>query len=338
MSGFATLGGHKKSLRDYARWIQKLTPQLKCKSIPLRLKNVGKHGTCERPHLVLCPHNVIAVAHDNLPEDVFARLFLGAPGEIHEYWDKQKNEKWVAEHPGFLQEKAPTFDEAVPLYVHADWGQHINEDKVLVQSWGGCLSWEPTSVALFLFTVLPFSCCIPGVSDTTLHKVLNWSFDALCAGEHPWRDWDGSEFQEGSDEWLLRGHRIAGKYHGLFSHYRGDWEWQLEAFKWRGYRHNLVCHLDFACKLPGLLCFTDWDGFWKGTNLSHETYIDETLVLPVAAEIKGWRLERTKIDTMHAVNLGVCHYFIASILYELAHFRVNLLLGPVGRSLLAAMD
>ena len=85
VSGFATLGGHKKSLRDYARWIQKLTPQLKCKSIPLRLKNVGKHGTCERPHLVLCPHNVIAVAHDNLPEDVFARLFLGAPGEIHEY-------------------------------------------------------------------------------------------------------------------------------------------------------------------------------------------------------------------------------------------------------------
>lgn len=318
--------------RDYLRWIASVGKNLQLKHIDLPVKYFDKHGTTTVKQAVLPPHTVFATAYDVLPERGFQEVFLGKPGDIQEFWEKQKEQKWVVEHPGFRQERPLPVDKAVPLYVHCDWGQHINEDKVLVMSWGSSLSWAPVCLALFLFTLLPYNIMIANVSDIILHRVLNWSFAALSKGEHPWTDWDGSDFVENSKEWIMRGKRLAGDFSGLFSHYCSDWEWSLSAFKWRGYRHNYICHRDFACKLPGHLCFTDWrkEAGWRKTNYTHEDYMAETAALPEAAKITGWRLERTRADTMHAVNIGVCLYFIACILYELAYFRAYLLLGPSG--------
>ena len=125
----------------------------------------------------------------------------------------------------------------VPFYVHGDAGQHINDDKVMVVSWGGSLSRLITKLGLFMFTLLPMSLAVPNITESEIYGALVWSMGWLKLGTYPDTNYDGTPFPVGSWRHTLAGKPFAGGLRFLFSEYRSDWEWSISVFNWRG------CHL-----------------------------------------------------------------------------------------------
>ena len=65
--------------------------------------------------------------------------------------------------------------------------------------------------------------------------------------------------------------------------------------------------------------YTDWsqDAFWKKTMMTHEAYIATAAEISVLTLMPGWQLQRTRLDSMHIVNLGISWYLIGNVLWWL---------------------
>jgi len=83
----------------------------------------------------------------------------------------------------------------------------------------------------------------------------------------------------------------------VFSEFRGDWEWSVSTFLWRGYRHNFCCHRDWASKKLECLRYSDWSrkALWRTTQITHLDYLDMAHKRSVLTTIPGWHLLRLQI-------------------------------------------
>ena len=329
-----TYGAHPQNCyRDIMRFVHQIGDTLDPVDVEITLRNPDGLGNITRMHPVLYPHDVLSNMHNRLSQTQFATL-IGADG-ISTFWDRHKNSPWVQNHPGFP--RSVQTDIAVPIYIHADAGQHTNLDKILVISWGSSVTSASTLLGLFLFTVLPCALMIAGTTDEQLYQVLVWCLWVLLRGEHPATNHTNTPWPHGTTRWAMRGMRLAGRYCALFSEYRGDWEWQIATFRWRGYRHNFICHRCWASKVLPSLLFTDWaaTALWQTTSLSHEGYMESTTAVErtVLCTAPGWRLERTLSDKMHCINLGLLLHLIANVLWFLTWSRAYLCLDPVDAGL-----
>ena len=329
-----THGAHPQNCyRDIMRFVHQIGDTLDPVDVEITLRNPDGLGNITRMHPVLYPHDILSNMHKRLSQTQFATL-IGADG-ISTFWDRHKNSPWVQNHPGFP--RSVQTDIAVPIYIHADAGQHTNLDKILVISWGSSVTSASTLLGLFLFTVLPCALMIAGTTDEQLYQVLVWCLWVLLRGEHPATDHTNTPWLHGTTRWAMRGMRLAGRYCALFSEDRGDWEWQIATFRWRGYRHNFICHRCWASKVLPSLLFTDWaaTALWQTTSLSHEGYMESTPAVErtVLCTAPGWRLERTLSDKMHCINLGLLLHLIANVLWFLTWSRAYLCLDPVDAGL-----
>jgi hypothetical protein len=193
--------------------------------------NLKDHGTHNGQHAVLLPHEVFASLYT--VQDVFSKVCIGPhPDDLVTYWARQASQPWVQNHPAFKDHHLP-FQYAVPIGVHADKGQHISRDKVLNIAWGSCTSMEPTIWSKMLFTVCPDELLVKGVTDEQLYSVLVWSLHVMLLGKWPEQDHLGRPWPHGGRRWCMKGKPLSGLYRGVFSEYRGDWEWSAETFMWR---------------------------------------------------------------------------------------------------------
>ena len=158
---------------------------------------------------MLYPHEVFAAVYEASPA-LFKKVFLGPEGSegLRKYWRRQRRQPWVQQHPA-LQGKSWKY--AVPIGIHADKGQHIKRDKILVISWSSCMSIAPTAWSKILFSILPSEFEVPGVSAEELYAVLVWSLDVLASGVWPSADHNGKPWPYGSRRWALAGKRLAGQ-------------------------------------------------------------------------------------------------------------------------------
>ena len=118
----------------------------------------------------------------------------------------------------------------------------------------------------------------------------------------------------------------AGKYRMLFSEYRGDWEWQAEAFKWRHYRHNFLCHRCWASKVLPNFSFCNWSegALWRATEMPEEFFWDHaTQPQSVLTQAPGWSRDRCRTDTMHCSNLGLAWLLHGNVLISLCEMHVD---------------
>ena len=235
-SSMATCGGSsdkKNARRDFERWTRSLGDDMPISSIKLSIQKQESLGTKEIDHSVLRPFDLVGSAYDRLPRESFEWIFFGPKGRdgIRQFWEKQSDEKWVKEHPGFCCADPPPVTSACPYYVHADWGQHINEDKILCVSWGGSLSKMITKLGLLLYTLLPYNLVIAKVTEPQIYQALVNDMHWLRLGIYP----DDGNYKPGSKRAILAGRPFAGGLRFFFSEYRGDWEWSVGAFEWRGW-------------------------------------------------------------------------------------------------------
>ena len=232
--------GTQNTARDFKRWCK--SSALAVSHIITTQKRIDRVGFHETNHAVLWPFDVVGAAFDILPREDFQKMMFGPNGVsgVHEFWEKQKNSQFVKQHPGFQKSEKrsigpPTFTEAAPIHIHADWGQHINQDKILVCSWGSSLCKLITKLGLFLFTILPANLCVPEVTEGEIYRALVWAMGWMALGIYPDHDYVTKKpFKEGTRRAILAGRYFAGGLALLFSDYIGDWEWHLSAFKWRG--------------------------------------------------------------------------------------------------------
>ncbi len=142
----------------------------------------------------------------------FAKCLLGPSGQaaLLDYWDRQKDEEWVKEHPAF---KTHNLDPAycVPMGMHADKGQHVKRDKLLETSWGGALSPEDTEWTSQHYAGIPDDIIVKHVTDEELYAYFVWSFHWMLLGVWPDVDPFGEPWPEGSRRALMAGQRLAGQ-------------------------------------------------------------------------------------------------------------------------------
>ena len=338
-SEIAKLGSHGANAQNILRELLRRARRADLQPVLVKvtLKKLFAHGTEIADQPVLYPHEVLAVAFKLLSPDQFATCFLGTSGAegLRAYWHRQRELEWVRTHPGFLQPDAPSFDKACPIYIHADKGQHIKHDKMLVISWGSVLARTLTCYSLFLFTVLPCDRIVYRTTEEELYRVLVWSVQVLMKGVHPHNDHTGQPWPVGSARWALRGEELAGGLRLFFAQFIGDWEWCVDTFGWRGYRHNFMCHRCWASKVLSHMCYTNFgdDAFWRTTIISHTAYMLMEIWRSSLEDMPGWRLERTRPDSMHTVNLGLLPLLIGNVLLWLVTVGANRRLPSLGAPL-----
>lgn len=78
------------------------------------------------------------------------------------------------------------------------------------------------------------------------------------------------------------------------------------------------------------LLFTDFSesAGWKETSICHEDFVaDVGDDMPMLGKAPGWGIERTRGDTMHCTNLGVCFLLIGNCLKFLVDVKAHISLG-----------
>ena len=129
----------------------------------------------------------------------------------------------------------------MPLQTHGDEAA-VRKGLVglvaMIASWGSPLSARlKADMSVLLTFLLVMKCVVDGTLEC-LMDVLRWSFMALRAGTHPYRDHHNKEFQPGSKRWKLRGKPLAGGAFGIAAEHLGDWKFLKECF--RLLRHQKV--------------------------------------------------------------------------------------------------
>eukprot|EP00959_Pyramimonas_sp_CCMP1952_P050175 1048423-Pyramimonas_sp.AAC.1 len=245
--------------RDLIRWCSNRGVILEPVEIDITCKAARDHGEEKKKFSVLYPHEIFGAIFQAGPKAFQYMMMGGDQAQLKAFWEHEKDKPWVQNHPGFLQ-YGHQFDMCIPIGVHADKGQHISRDKVLNIAWGSTTCRAPTLFSKFLFTVVPDEFLIKGKTDEELYSILAWSLQHLVSGRYPQCDHNGTPWPAGSRRERLAadsGGFLAGGFAGLFSEYRGDWEWSSETFMWRplgvltrGWRETCTYRPGGACKGP----------------------------------------------------------------------------------------
>jgi hypothetical protein len=63
--------------------------------------------------------------------------------------------------------------------------------------------------------------------------------------------------------------------------------------------------------------YTDWSesANWRSTTITHGAFVAMGGQKSVLCFAPGWQLSRTRIDSMHTVNLGVAQLIIGNVLW-----------------------
>ncbi len=166
-------------------------------------------------------------------------------------------------------------------------------------------------------------CCACGCKGwhtlQELFAILVWDFFGCAHALSPARRHDNSEL--GTHE-LFRAQHLMPNLAVVFL--SGDWEWNVQAFRFRGFSHQHMCWRCEATQSTGALPFTDTsdEAAWRGTRLVGPT---AELWHKVKAEhdepskltlLPGFHHELIAIDVLHTWCLGVTQVIVGSFLVE----------------------
>ncbi len=136
---------------------------------------------------VLLPHEVFHTVWE-AGEDLFDMLFRGGNANLQHWWDetRRRSAEWHDNHPAIQRQPDPLL--RVPIGTHGDDTSMHQHDKVLI------ITWNSVSVSLdtlnnrIVFAAIQLLPAIPGITLYEYYLVLQWSLNALSAGEFPAKD------------------------------------------------------------------------------------------------------------------------------------------------------
>ena len=140
----------------------------------------------------------------------------------------------------------------------------------------------------------------------------------MLSGNAPTSDWAGRR--------IAGGEPLADGWRGALCQVRGDWEFYTQLFRFRTCTTNeRMCWLCRASNVDPMRAWSDFSlgAGWRATRWTHESYLAflrgaGLAIPPLLLLAIGFRLECVLVDTMHAVDLGICASIIGNILWILA--------------------
>jgi hypothetical protein len=231
---------------------------------------------------VLAPHELFATLY-GAGEHVFERSLVRHPsglGYLPTFWSGMAEEPWVAAHPA-MEPSRNCRTRGVPLFIHADETQYVNNQKVYVISISGLAHGDPVTTKLLVALIPSDRMYKDGGINVTLQAVLAYvklSFEVLLDGKWPAPGYEGTPLDlrsrgpVRSTAYRARraGQRLAGEYFGVFAGVKGDQLWMQDAFNFdRYHRTNELCRFCHASQSAkaGPMLWTNVadDAPWKST-------------------------------------------------------------------------
>jgi len=293
-------------------------------------KKKKSSGTIEQLHGFILPHDWMGILYKST--SVFAAMFLGEPSDLQEFWEKER--LWPTEYRHKCSLDGDNLEKCIPFALHGDDAGVFLKEKLLIVHMHGLLPALDTHLTKLLLTVMPYSLAVP---ERTIHEILHvikWSMSAMYFGIHPDRDQNGDPWPAGSlrEKLGIAKAEIAGGFRFIWNHIEGDWKFHKEIFNLRAYGCNLMCHICSATKKDpsGRNLYTNLgrDAGWRFTYVSTAQHIASLPDGPRCPfyDLEGFSIYRIVVDSMHAVDLGICLLILGSILVEVCiegHFGLG---------------
>ena len=139
-----------------------------------------------------------------------------------QYWNEAAKNIWGREHPANC-EYAAHKEHMVPINLHSDGVETYRDTEYHCFSWSSALSFGgrgDTFDRIVLILLLVESCMISGVTFDQVIAFITWSFAAMSAGIHPFRDHLGRPLT--GKRAAKAGTPLFGSWRGIFSSWLGD--------------------------------------------------------------------------------------------------------------------
>ena len=139
-----------------------------------------------------------------------------------QYWNEAAKSTWGREHPANC-EYAAHKEHMVPINLHSDGVETYRDTEYHCFSWSSALSFGgrgDTFDRIVLILLLVESCMISGVTFDQVIAFITWSFAAMSAGIHPFRDHLGRPLT--GKRAAKAGTPLFGSWRGIFSNWLGD--------------------------------------------------------------------------------------------------------------------
>ena len=269
------------------------------------------------PFPFLLPHELFESFYNaRNRKDLWKQSIIGALGAAAEFWEGQRDMPYVSLHP-YLTDHAKR-KKSIPIGLHADGGAFNKNDNLFTISWNSLLADGQTLHKRFLFTVIKKSDFVADTLDS-IWKIFAWSMNLLGRGEKPDTNYLGRHV-------LRENPCLAGGWRGILCQVRGDWQFFQEAFYFPHWNAGeRMCWMCLASGTIEHLLFTNCraNAPWRDTIFTHDSYLAHQhangLVLPVLlALVVGFRLDMFMVDTLHAVDLGMCAHVLGNIFWIMA--------------------
>lgn len=132
---------------------------------------VRKEKTCRQA--VLLPHELVGCIYSKI-FDTFVSLFLGAPGDLQSYWER--NSELMEEH---AELSGKFFDSVVPYRIYGDGADSKRNQHFELTSMLPCCASGSSTLDTRIVLSIRSTTGTSSESFQIVNRVLTWSFEAM---------------------------------------------------------------------------------------------------------------------------------------------------------------
>ena len=292
-------------------------------TISVRVKSLKKRVPYQDVDLnFLLPHKLFSGLYHVLHDSFVSSLLGGSAGNTARFWRQMQKHPFVLARPHLQNEAAVA--KVVPIALHGDGVNYMQRKagskSLEVLSWSSLLSSTGATkhTNFIMFLIVKSIVKDEGVGQTwpKVWRVLCWSLQALSSGFWPMANYDGKEFEEGSEDFLKKGQPLAGGYSATLFVLRSDQDFLANHFHLNSASSNYPCPLCKADRFPESRPWTDcrpgaaWrDSLWKPAD-----WLEEHPQAHALLRMPGAGLDVVSPDLMHCKHLGTDQVLLGSVL------------------------
>ena len=309
--------------RDLALLTKGYTDLAEAESVfPIMLKNLKTKLSADVQLKFLLPHKLFACLYHHMPSAFQASVLGGDPANVAKFWVAMKDNPIFTSRPELRGRE--DLAKLIPIGVHGDG---VNYSQVRraggksldVLSWMSLLARGPTKLTSFLmFMVVKNLIKDHGVGQTwtKVWRILAWSFEALAKGTWPSKNYDNSDFEEGSLDQDKMGTPLAGGYAAFVFVLKADLEFLSNHFNLNSPASNSPCSL---CKADRAMEGRPWtdcrlSAAWRASCWGREEWAQEHPDSHPFFKMAGSGIDIVFPDLMHCKHLGSDQLVLGGVL------------------------
>ena len=320
-------------------------------------------GDCD--HSMVWPAEWFSYVYHRHPV-AFSQRFLGCPDghadpgtPLRNFWSSvpDTDARKTAIKAAFLprpdvEDEEDLWSRAVPIVVHGD-AFPVGRMSLDAVSWGGFLGGNLSTLASKNLISGLLSRTVGATTKAVYWGAVIYGLMMLCSGTWPHRDWNGDPLH-GNDR-LRAGTWIAGGLFCVIWMIKGDMDWYASTLGLGGASSVLVCPWCLANTVENLddiwaamfdVPVAPWNDLAATAEWRATVWRIAALWLAFHGGLRnvhplfllpGVSILNVMADVMHILDLGVSHYVIGNVLFQLCYYAKYFPLAPTPQARLDAL-